>query len=93
MKFTVTAFALTTALLCAGVAQAADPESAPKSCNQELGRKKAAVLVEQCKMVSPATRPPCHAANACELIREEIKRSCKLMGDDKGTPKFCKEAK
>ena len=93
MKSITTAFALTTALLCTCAAQAADPEPVPKSCNQELGRKKAAVLVEQCKMVSPATRPPCHAANACELIREEIKRSCDLLGDDKGTPKFCKEAK
>jgi hypothetical protein len=82
--------ALSTALLSANAAQAA---GADISCAQELGKRRAAVLVKQCLQVSPATHPPCNAANACVLIREEIKRSCDLLGADKNTPAFCQAAR
>src|SRR5262249_1036490 len=38
------------------------------SCTSEVGARQANVYVTQCREVSPATRPPCNAANACALI-------------------------
>ncbi|MBN6149019.1 hypothetical protein JR065_01600 [Xanthomonas sp. AmX2] len=35
--------------------------------------------------VSPATHPPCNAANSCALVEDEIARSCALF-DGKGPP-------
>ncbi|KQV53725.1 MULTISPECIES: hypothetical protein [unclassified Duganella] len=64
--------------------------AAAMSCDQQLGKAKAAELVKQCKNVSPATRPPCNAANSCELITDEIKRGCKILGDD--APAYCPPA-
>jgi uncharacterized protein YecT (DUF1311 family) len=48
------------------------------------------VLVDQCLAVSPATRPPCNALNACEMIRGEITRSCAMLGSGTDQPAFCK---
>lgn len=64
--------------------------STAAACSKTLGKAKAAVLVDRCIQVSPATHPPCNASNACELIVDEIKRSCALFtnGD---APSFCKE--
>jgi hypothetical protein len=56
-------------------------------CDQQIGKAAAKRLVNRCLMVSPASHPPCNAANACEMIRDEIKRSCDLFGADK--PKEC----
>jgi len=61
------------------------------SCEKAIGKKEAKKLVDQCLQVSPATHPPCNAANSCVLIKEEIKRSCALIGKD--APKFCEEYK
>jgi hypothetical protein len=44
-------------------------------------------MVEQCLEVSPATHPPCNAANACALIEDEIRRGCTMLGKD--APAFC----
>ena len=63
------------------------PTLAAASCNQSIGAAKAHVLVEQCLAVSPATHPPCNAANECALIQGEISRGCPLF--DKGAPAFC----
>jgi hypothetical protein len=56
-------------------------------CDRQVGKAAAKRLVTRCLMVSPASHPPCNAANACEMIRDEIKRSCDLFGADK--PKEC----
>ena len=45
-------------------------------CRQAIGEAASAKLVERCIAVSPATRPPCHAANPCDLIQSEIDRAC-----------------
>lgn len=63
--------------------------AAEKSCKDELGSKQAQVLVGQCLEVSPATRPPCNAANSCELIKSEITRGCDMLAKDPKAPKFC----
>jgi hypothetical protein len=54
----------------------------PQSCAAEIGDAAAKRLAAQCRMVSPATRPPCNAANSCAMIRDEIARSCELFRDD-----------
>jgi hypothetical protein len=64
------------------------PAAAAASCNQSIGSEKAHQLVEQCLMVSPATHPPCNAANTCALIQDEIRRGCTLLGKD--APAFCR---
>ena len=62
--------------------------SATESCDKTAGRQQARRFVEQCLKVSPATHPPCHPANACALIQDEIQRGCALLGSD--APDFCR---
>jgi Protein of unknown function (DUF3011) len=59
------------------------------SCEKSIGKKAAKALVGRCLEVSPATHPPCNAANSCVLIKEEIRRSCELLAQ--GAPKYCEE--
>lgn len=66
---------------------AADPARA-ESCRASVGDRQAARLVAHCIAVSPATRPPCNAANACDLIEAEIARGCGMLGED--APDFCR---
>ncbi|MDQ7915693.1 hypothetical protein RCF34_21510 [Pseudomonas sp. 102515] len=56
-------------------------ERAPRSCAQELGQEPAQALATSCRARSPATHPPCNAANSCALMQDEIARSCALLGD------------
>lgn len=56
------------------------------SCLDEIGQDAAARLVERCRAVSPATRPPCNTANPCTMIQSEIDRSCALWERDGETP-------
>ena len=64
------------------------PSTGPVTCNDQRGEAEAVRLVERCRAVSPATRPPCHADNPCRLIEDEIARSC--AGYDAGTaPAAC----
>ncbi len=62
------------------------------SCRIQLGAAKAAVLVDRCKEVSPATHPPCNADNPCELIISEIKRGCGFFteGNAPKAPAYCR---
>ena len=53
------------------------------SCRAEIGAQRAAKLVRQCRDVSPATHPPCNAANPCDMIVGEITRSCRMFEDDR----------
>ena len=59
-------------------------------CREAIGAAASARLVERCIQVSPATRPPCNAANPCDLIQGEIDRSCKLWARDGDPPAECK---
>lgn len=59
----------------------------PRSCAAEIGKAAAAKRVDICRNVSPATHPPCNAANSCAMIEDEIARSCALFdGDGKPMP-------
>ena len=69
------------------------PQPVPISevpCREAIGAAASARLVERCIQVSPATRPPCNAANPCDLIQGEIDRSCKLWERDGNPPAACK---
>ena len=61
----------------------------PRSCLDEIGPEASAKLVQRCIAVSPATRPPCNAANPCEMIQGEIDRSCAMYGPGETRPKEC----
>ncbi|MGQ2991652.1 MAG: hypothetical protein ACT6RD_05970 [Brevundimonas sp.] len=68
------------------------PERVPISetpCRQAIGEAASARLVQRCIAVSPATRPPCNAANPCDLIQGEIDRSCNQYGPGETRPKEC----
>ncbi|GAA0729485.1 hypothetical protein GCM10009106_07710 [Sphingomonas japonica] len=66
----------------AGNAAASHMETAnPISCASERGQPAADRLARLCRSVSPATRPPCNAANSCALIEDEIARGCALFDD------------
>lgn len=65
------------ALLWAGQAFAA--AQAVNSCEGQIGARAAKVLVDDCRNVSPATHPPCNAANSCDMVIGEIVRSCTLF--------------
>ena len=62
------------------------------ACALELGQTASARLVERCIAVSPATHPPCNAANPCAMIRDEIDRSCAMYGAGVVKPAECTEA-
>src|SRR5688500_10379960 len=47
----------------------------PGSCLAEVGADASARLVQRCIAVSPATHPPCNAANPCAMIQGEIDRA------------------
>jgi hypothetical protein len=72
--------ALTALLLAAASAQA--------SCRSEVGAGKASEYVRHCRDVSPATRPPCNADNACSLMIAEIRRGCLFLKED--APAYCR---
>jgi hypothetical protein len=63
--------------------------AAEATCAKEIGVKAAAMLVEQCLQVTPATHPPCNANNPCELVRDEIRRGCDFLKGEASRPKFC----
>jgi hypothetical protein len=61
----------------------------PANCREEIGEAASARLVARCIAVSPATRPPCNALNACELIQGEIDRACAMYGEGEQKPAEC----
>jgi len=64
-----------------------EPGAKDKSCLKAVGKQRADQLVKQCLQVSAASHPPCNAQNSCDLINDEIRRSCELLGRD--APAFC----
>ncbi len=79
--------AVTARATAASASSSASGDPDALRCDQQIGRAAARRLVNRCLIVSPASHPPCNAANACEMIRDEIRRSCDLFGPDK--PKEC----
>lgn len=63
----------------------------PAQCRAEIGETAAQNLADRCRMVSPATHPPCNVANSCQMIQDEIDRSCAMWDKDttQSKPKEC----
>ncbi|WP_371765130.1 hypothetical protein [Massilia sp.] len=74
---------LLAALACSS-ASAAD-----LSCAQQMGQQRATLLARQCRQVSPATHPPCNAANSCAMIIDEFERGCNMLAGEAYRPTFC----
>lgn len=64
-----------------------------RTCEAELGKKTAAALMDQCRMVSPATHPPCSVMNPCSMIRKEIARGCEMLKSDPKVARICAPSK
>jgi hypothetical protein len=64
-----------------------EKSSGDQTCLKAVGKQRSDQMVKQCLQVSPATHPPCNAQNSCELITDEIRRSCAMLGRD--APGFC----
>ena len=62
---------------------------AAQSCSAEVGAEEVQTYVDQCLDVSAATHPPCNAENSCQMIWDEITRSCVALGND--APEFCSD--
>jgi hypothetical protein len=69
--------------------RATAPAGEPGSCHAEVGEAASARLVERCIAVSPATRPPCNAANPCAMIQDEIDRACEMYSPGEAKPAEC----
>lgn len=76
------------AVMDAGDAGTSAPNT-PISCAADIGEAAARKIVAQCRAVSPATRPPCNAANSCAMIRNEVARGCALLDEDAETTPEC----
>jgi len=63
--------------------------SSDGTCLSQIGKAASDRLVTRCIMVSPATHPPCNAANSCQMIKDEIGRSCAMYGPDEKKPAEC----
>ncbi|WP_372708415.1 hypothetical protein [Brevundimonas sp.] len=59
------------------------------ACRDAIGEVVSARLVQRCIAVSPATRPPCNAANPCAVIQGEIDRSCEMYAPGEAKPAEC----
>ncbi len=59
------------------------------TCLSDIGKAASDRLVQRCIMVSPATHPPCNAANSCQMIQDEIDRACAMYGPDEKKPAEC----
>jgi len=58
------------------------------SCKNKIGENDSEVLVNWCIEVSPATHPPCHSSNSCDLIVNEIQRGCEMLQHE-NPPHYC----
>ncbi|MGN6207809.1 hypothetical protein [Asticcacaulis sp.] len=74
--------------IAAAVSNAA-ASSSDGTCLSEIGKAASDRLVARCIMVSPATHPPCNAANSCQMIQDEIDRSCAMYGPEEKKPAEC----
>lgn len=67
----------------------APAEASSTACSLDQGADAAQALVNRCIAVSPATHPPCNAANPCQMIQDEIDRACAQYGPEETKPAQC----
>ena len=64
-------------------------DTSGQPCINDFGQDVAEDLVRRCIAVSPATHPPCNVQNPCQMIQDEIDRSCAMYGPGETKPKEC----
>ena len=67
----------------------APTEASSTSCILDQGSDAAKELASRCTRVSPASHPPCNPDNPCQLIQDEIDRSCAMYGPGETKPAEC----
>jgi hypothetical protein len=67
----------------------APTEANATSCTLDQGSDAAIALASRCTRVSPASHPPCNPDNPCQMIQDEIDRSCALYGPGETKPAEC----
>ncbi len=67
----------------------APTEASSMSCTLDQGSDGAMELVRRCMAVSPASHPPCNPENPCQLIQDEIDRSCAMYKPGETKPAEC----
>lgn len=64
-------------------------EASSTACELDIGSDAAVALASRCTRVSPASHPPCNPANPCQMIQDEIDRSCAMYGPGETKPSEC----
>ena len=64
-------------------------EASSMSCTLDQGSDAAIELASRCTRVSPASHPPCNPDNPCQLIQDEIDRSCAMYKPGETKPAEC----
>ena len=67
----------------------APTEASSMSCTLDQGADDAAELAARCTRVSPASHPPCNPDNPCQMIQDEIDRSCAMYKPGETKPAEC----
>ncbi|RZJ97695.1 MAG: hypothetical protein EON88_02410 [Brevundimonas sp.] len=67
----------------------APAEASSTSCTLDQGSDAAIALASRCTRVSPASHPPCNPANPCQMIQDEIDRSCAMYKPGETKPAEC----
>jgi len=67
----------------------APTEASSTSCTLDQGSDAAIELASRCTRVSPASHPPCNPENPCQMIQDEIDRSCAMYGPGETKPAEC----
>jgi hypothetical protein len=73
-----TTWLLVAALSLAGVNVTAARDN-NKSCNDEVGARRAELYVDECILVAPSIHAPCNVSNSCETIISEVKFGCEII--------------
>lgn len=67
----------------------APTEASSTSCTLDQGSDAAVALASRCTRVSPASHPPCNPDNPCQMIQDEIDRSCAMYKPGETKPPEC----
>lgn len=67
----------------------APTEASSTACETDIGSEAAVALASRCTRVSPASHPPCNPANPCQMIQDEIDRSCAMYKPGETKPAEC----
>ena len=58
-----------------------------QSCQEDAGKERTELYLDQCLQASPDAHPPCNAEDSCQTIIEKIVTGCDIMQGE--APDFC----